>query len=30
VVDNLFNRNPPLVAGSLSSGFYQGQANSFF
>jgi hypothetical protein len=24
------NRNPPLIAGSQSSGFYQGQANSLF
>ena len=30
VVDNLFNRDSPLSAGGLSSGFYQGPPNSLF
>jgi hypothetical protein len=30
VAENLLDRDPPLIAGSLSSGFYQGQANARF
>jgi hypothetical protein len=30
VAENLLHRDPPLIAGSLSSGFYQGQANARF
>jgi iron complex outermembrane recepter protein len=30
VAENFLDQDPPLVAGSLSSGFYQGQSNARF
>jgi iron complex outermembrane receptor protein len=27
VVDNLFDKDPPMIPGSFGAGFYQGQSN---